>query len=44
MTNLVVAMISSNTSLATQEATQVLIDLTVPGNRATGLKVDSAVK
>ncbi len=40
----VVAMITSNTSLAVREPTQVLVDLTTPEGKQTGLVHDSAVK
>ena len=44
LTNTIVAMITSNTRLATKEATQVFIDIGTPDGQQTGLAVNSAVK
>ena len=40
----IVAMITSNTRLAIEEPTQVLIDITTPDGKETGLALTSAVK
>jgi mRNA-degrading endonuclease toxin of MazEF toxin-antitoxin module len=44
LTNVIAAMLTSNTRLARQEATQVLVELTIPANKVTGLLQTSAVK
>jgi mRNA-degrading endonuclease toxin of MazEF toxin-antitoxin module len=44
LTNVIAAMLTSNTRLASQEATQVLIDMTIAANKVTGLLQTSTVK
>lgn len=44
LSNVIVAMITSNTKLAGKEATQVLIDLATPEGKQAGLASTSAVK
>jgi len=44
LSNSIFAMITTNTSLATREAAQVLIDLATPDGQASGLERTSAVK
>lgn len=44
LTNTIVAIITSNTRLATREPTQVLVDITTPDGKRTGLTLMSAVK
>lgn len=44
LANAIVAMITSNTGLASKEATQVLIATATPDGQKTGLAMDSAVK
>jgi mRNA interferase MazF len=44
LTNSIVAIITSNIRLATKEPTQVLIDITTPDGKTTGLALTSAVK
>jgi mRNA interferase MazF len=44
LTNVIVAMITSNTGLASKEATQVFIDVATPDGQQTGRVHSSAVK
>lgn len=44
LTNVIVAMITSNTKLASKEATQVLIDVSSPAGKQSGLLHTSAIK
>lgn len=44
LTNVILAMVTSNTRLAGKVATQVLVDLALPEGRQTGLAVTSAIK
>jgi mRNA-degrading endonuclease toxin of MazEF toxin-antitoxin module len=42
--NVIAAMVTSNTRLALQEPTQVLVDMALPANKRTGLLHTSAIK